>query len=194
VTAGGANGRIARHTEAMRTGSFGALVAWRTAATMAVVMLIVVACRTTTLETATPMATANTAVESPAATAPDEAGSLPPPVTKTMCQSGEDLADDVATLRALDVSEDGAASLIAGVDTALAEAKMLADLVVDEYQPLVEDTVVALQDLRDVGQELQEVETLGAGVATIGAAITEVGVAMDALETQLRAPCPQQVS
>lgn len=157
-------------------------------------MLIVVACRTTTLETAEPSATATTAVQSPATSAPDEAGSLPSPAYKTMCQSGKDLADDITTLRALDVSEDGVAGLIAGVDTALAEAKTLADLVVDEYKPLVEDTVVALQQLRDVGQELQGKETLGAGVATVGTAITEVGVAMDALETQLRQPCPQQVS
>jgi hypothetical protein len=80
------------------------------------------------------------------------------------------------------------------VDAALGEAQLLAELVVDEYQPLVEDTIVALQELRDVGEQVREQETLGAGIATIGEAITEVGEAMDALTLGLREPCPEQVS
>lgn len=178
----------------MRTEPFGTLATRRVAATLAAAMLIAVACRTTTSETTEPAATATAPAGSPAATTAAGAGSDPSPVSKTMCQSGTDLAADIESLRALDVSEDGVVSLIAGVDAALTEARILADLVVDEYQPLVDDTVVALQDLRDVGQELEDVETLGAGVATIGEAITEVGVAMDELGTQLRAPCPQPVS
>ena len=166
----------------------------RLAAVLVVAVLTVSACRTVTSETAAPGATTPPPSETAAAGATADAGSSPTPVNKTMCQSGEDLAVDVAFLRSIDVSEDGVLSLIVGVDTALGEAQLLADLGVDEYRPLVEDTIVALQDLRDVGDDARDQETIGAGVAIIGEAITDVGEAMEALETQLREPCPEQIS
>ena len=172
----------------MRTEPSGGSATARLVAVLAVVALTVSACQTATSETDAPEAV----TDAPSAAAVDEPSSAT--VDKTMCQSGEDLAVDIAFLRSIDVSEDGVASLVVGVDAALGEAQLLAELVVDEYRPLVEDTVVALQELRDVGEQVREQETLGAGIATIGEAITEVGEAMDALTLGLREPCPEQVS
>lgn len=174
----------------MRTESFGGSATLRLVAVLVVAAFTVTACRTATSETAAPDGSTEVPAQA-AATTPVESDA---PADKTMCQSGADLSVDVAFLRSLDLSEDGVASLVVGADAALGEARLLADLVVDEYRPLVEDTVVALQGLRDVGEQAGEQETIGAGIATIGEAITEVGEAMDALAMGLREPCPQEVS
>lgn len=170
--------------------SFGGSVGLRLVTVLTAAALIVSACQTATSETAAP----GGPTESPIEVAATAAAETETPPDKTMCQSGEDLAVDVAFLRSLDTSKDGVASLVVATDSALGEAQLLANLVVDEYRPLVEDTVVALQNLRDVGEEVREQETLGAGIATIGQAITEVGEAMDALALALREPCPQEVT
>lgn len=122
------------------------------------------------------------------------ADASPSPEAKTMCESGADLAVDVAFLRSIDVSEDGLLSLIVGVDAALGEAQMLGTLTVAEYQPLVADVVVSLQDLRDIAEELEQDETVGAAITTVGEAVTAVGESMEALGTQLREPCPEEAA
>ena len=116
----------------------------------------------------------------------------PTPVTKTLCESSADLRTDVEFLRTVEVSEDGLLQLIVAIDAALGEARTLALLVGEEYGPLVSDVVVSLQGLRDVAEEVEEQETIGAGIATIGEAITSVGESMDALEVELRDPCPEE--
>lgn len=174
-----------------RTGSTAPL---RLLATLAVVVLAVSACRTASSETAVPSGSAVAPSGAPGAAATADVSESATPASKTMCQSSEDLAAEIALLRSIDVSEDGVVSLITAADAAIGEAQLLAELVVDEYRPLVEDTVVALQELRDIGEEARGQATIGARVATIGEAVTEVGRAMDALETQLRQPCPQQIS
>jgi subtilisin family serine protease len=161
---------------------------------LALVALTISACRTATPETTAPAGTAAEPSGTPGVNATADVSANATPASKTMCQSSEDLAAEIAFLRSIDVSEDGVVSLIAGVDAALGEAQVLADLVVDEYRPLVEDTIVALQELRGIGEEARGQATLGAGIVTIGEAVTEVGQAMDALETELRQPCPQQIS
>lgn len=114
----------------------------------------------------------------------------PTPATKTLCESSADLRTDVEFLRTVEVSEDGLLQLIVAIDAALGEARTLALLVGEEYGPLVTDVVVSLQDLRDVTEEIEGQETIGAGIATIGEVITAVGESMDALEVELRDPCP----
>ena len=114
----------------------------------------------------------------------------PTPVTKTLCESSADLRTDVEFLRSVEVSEDGLLQLIVAIDAALGEARTLALLAGEEYGPLVTDVVVSLQDLRDVTKAIEEQETIGAGIAAIGEVITAVGESMDALEIELRDPCP----
>ena len=174
----------------MRTGSSAGSAILRLVSLITAAMLAVSACQTATSETTAP----GDPTEPPVGAAASAAAETEAPPGKTMCQSGEDLAVDIAFLRSLDISQDGVASLVVGANAALGEAQLLADLVVDEYRPLVEDTVVALQALRDVGEEVRAQETLGAGISTIGEAITEVGEAMDALALGLRDPCPREVS
>ena len=116
----------------------------------------------------------------------------PTPITKTMCESGADLAVDVGFLQRLDVSEDGVVPLIAAVDLALGEAQTLGTLVVEEYQPLVNDVIVSLQDLRDISEELESQETIGGGITAIGESLVGIGESMEALEQQLREPCPEE--
>jgi len=184
----------------MRSEPFGGLATPRLVAVLVTVALLVTvafafsACRTAPSESAEPAGTAARPTEVPAAAATADVSASAMPPGKTMCQAAEDLAADVTFVRAIDVSTVGVASLLVSVDTALQEARVLAGLAVDEYQPLVQDTIVALQELRDIGEEARTQDTVGAGVATIGAAVTRVGEAMDALELQLRQPCPQQVS
>lgn len=118
----------------------------------------------------------------------------PTPITKTLCESGAELRTDVDFLRAVEVSEDGLLQLIVAVDAALGEARTLTTLVGEEYGPLVEDVVVSLQDVRDLAEDLEGEETVGAAIATVGEAITAVGESMDALAVGLREPCPEASS
>jgi len=157
----------------------------RTAASRFLAVLLVALLAITACQTATP----EDGSAEPAATTTEAS---PTPTAKTMCASGADLAVDVAFLRNVEVSEDGLLSLIVSVDAALGEARTLGPLVVEEYQPLVADVVVSLQELRDIAEKLEELDTLGEGIVAIGEAITEVGVTMDALATQLREPCPEE--
>ena len=158
-------------------------VSWPAASRLLAVLLValfaITACQTASPE--------DGSAEPAATTKPS-----PTPTAKTMCASGADLAVDVAFLRNVEVSEDGLLSLIVSVDAALGEARTLGPLVVEEYQPLVADVVASLQELRDIAEELEELDTLGEGIVAIGEAITEVGVVMDALATQLREPCPEE--
>jgi hypothetical protein len=116
-------------------------------------------------------------------------GPSPTPITKSLCESGADLRTDIEFLRSVEVSDDGLLSLIVAVDAALGETQTLATLAGQEYSPLVDDVIVSLQDLRDISEQLEGQETLGAGIATIGEAITEIGESMDALAIELREPC-----
>lgn len=118
----------------------------------------------------------------------------PTPIAKTFCESGADLRTDVAFLRNTEVSEDGLLQLIISIDAALGEARTMAVLAGEEYGPLVSDVVVSLQDLRDITDELEDQETVGAGITIIGETITAVGEAMDELEVQLREPCAEEYS
>ncbi len=120
------------------------------------------------------------------------AEAAPTPTTKTLCESGADLRTDIEFLRAVEVEEDGLVQLIVSVDATLGEARTLALLAGEAYGPLVSDVIVSLQDLRDIADELEQQETLGAGIATVGEAITEVGEAMDMLTLALREPCPEE--
>jgi hypothetical protein len=118
----------------------------------------------------------------------------PTPITKSFCESGADLRTDIEFLRAAELSEDGLLPFIVAIDAALGEARTLTTLAGLEYGPLVADVIISLQDLRDIAEEVEAQETLGAGIATIGEAITEVGQSMDTLTTQLREPCPESES
>ena len=115
----------------------------------------------------------------------------PTPITKTLCESGAELRTDVEFLRAVEVDEDGVVQLVVAVDATLGEARTLAQLAGEEYGPLVDDVMVSLQDLRDIGEELEDQETLGAGIATVGEAINAIGESMDTLTLALREPCPE---
>ncbi len=115
----------------------------------------------------------------------------PTPITKTYCESGADLRTDVEFLRSVEVSDDGLLQLIVSVDATLGEARTFAILAGEEFGPSVEDVILSLQDLRDIADELEDQETIGAGIATLGESITAVGEAMDVLALQLREPCPE---
>jgi hypothetical protein len=115
----------------------------------------------------------------------------PTPITKTFCESGADLSTDIDFLSSVEVSEDGLLTLIVSVDVALGEARTFTELASQEYGPLVADLVLALQDLRDLAQELEGQETLGSAITVVGETITEIGEAMDTLSMQLRDPCPE---
>ena len=77
-------------------------------------------------------------------------------------------------------------------EATLGEAQTFAILAGEEYRPLIEDVIVSLQDVRDIADELEGQETIGAGIATIGESITAVGEAMDELALQLREPCQEE--
>lgn len=123
----------------------------------------------------------------PAATA--EASAVP--ITKTVCESGADLQVDVEFLRSMELSEDGLITVLFAADTALDEARVLAELVAEEYRPLATDLVLSLEGLRTTVDMLDRQETAGASIAAIGESIVEIGEAMDALTLQLREPCPE---
>jgi hypothetical protein len=106
------------------------------------------------------------------------------------CESVEDPQLIVEFLQGSDVSEDGWLPVAVGVIGGLSEARTLAGLVSDVYQPLVDDLATSIQGLGATADELRAEETAGAKVAAVGVAITEVGNAMDALGVQLRTRCP----
>ena len=118
----------------------------------------------------------------------------PEPIDKTMCESGAELATDIAFLRSLELSDDGLVAVLVAVDSALGEARVLADLAVEEFGPMAIDLVLALEGLRDTVDGLSQQETVGSGIADIGVSIAEIGTAMDQLALELRDPCPEEES
>ena len=118
----------------------------------------------------------------------------PEPIDKTMCESGAELATDIAFLRSLELSDDGLVAVLVAVDSALGEARVLADLAVEELGPMAIDLVLALEGLRDTVDGLSQQETVGSGIADIGVSIAEIGTAMDQLTLELRDPCPDKES
>lgn len=113
------------------------------------------------------------------------------PVTKSICESGVDLQADIDFLRSTELSEDGLITVLFAADTALEETRLLADLVGEEYRPLVTDLMLSLQGLRTTVDGFDSEETAGAGISAIGESIAEIGESMDALTLQLREPCPE---
>jgi hypothetical protein len=118
----------------------------------------------------------------------------PEPIDKTMCESGAELTSDIAFLRSLELSDDGLVAVLVAVDSALGEARVLADLAVEEFGPMAIDLVLALEGLRDTIDGLSQQETVGSGIAEIGVSIAEIGTAMDQLTLELRDPCPDKES
>lgn len=111
----------------------------------------------------------------------------------TICSSAEDLRGSIARLRETDLSEVGVLGLLVTVDVAIEAARTLAASVGEVYRPLTQDVITSLQGLRTTLDELGDQPTLGASMTSIGEAIVEIGQAADALEVQLRTPCPTEV-
>ena len=109
---------------------------------------------------------------------------------QSACESADDLRLIIDFLRDTDTSVDGYVPVLVGAIAALSEGRQLAGLVGETYRPLVDDLVVALQDLRVTVGELGEQETVGASLESLGVAIADIGAAMDTLGLQLREPCP----
>ena len=105
------------------------------------------------------------------------------------CQSAEDLTFIVGFLQDVDTEEDGWIPLLVGAIAGLSEARQLAGLVVETYQPLVDDLIVSFEGIRSSLDELKDLETAGAQIASVGEAVTELGNAMDAVGVQLRTRC-----
>ena len=106
------------------------------------------------------------------------------------CQSAENLRLIVEFMRETDTSEDGWVPLLVGAIAGLSEARTLAGLVGTTYQPLIDDLVTSLSDLRSTAEGLREQGTVGAQLEALGTAVAGVGSAMDALSVQLQTPCP----
>jgi hypothetical protein len=123
--------------------------------------------------------------ESPAPTA-----SVTP--AEAACSSADDLRVILEFTRESVESERGLIPVGIGVIAGLSEARNLAGLVGDVYQPLVEDLIVSLQDLRDIIGDLDEMDTAGSKVSAVGEALVDIGDAMDELGEQVRTGCPEE--
>ena len=122
------------------------------------------------------------------ALAQDEAAETDP--AAAACESAADLRMIIGFLQDTSVSEDGIIPVVVGGIAGISVAQDLAGEVRDTLGPLVEEVIVSMQGLRDIGDEMSGDETLGAKVATIGESIVEIGESMDALSLQLQERCP----
>jgi hypothetical protein len=109
---------------------------------------------------------------------------------QAICETADNLRLVVGFLQDTSISEDGVIPVVIGGIAGVSQARELADLVGDTLRPLVEDVIVSMQGLRDIGDEMTDEQTLGAKVAVIGESVVEIGESMDALGLQLRERCP----
>ena len=133
------------------------------------------------------------ALAAPVAAQDDEADpSGPPTSAEAACQSVSDLEVILGFVRDSVEAESGLLPVGIGAVAALSEARTLVGLIGETYQPLVEDLIVSLQDLRDTIGDLDALDTAGAKLAAVGATIVDIGNAMDAVAIQVRAGCPEE--
>ena len=109
---------------------------------------------------------------------------------QAICETADNLRLVVGFLQDTSVAEDGVIPLVVGGMAGVSQARELADLVGDTLRPLVEDVIVSMQGLRDIGDEMSDDQTLGAKVAILGESVVQIGESMDALGLQLRERCP----
>jgi hypothetical protein len=121
---------------------------------------------------------------------PEPTASLTP--VEAACASADDLQVIVDFLGESVGSEAGLLPVGIGVIAGLSEARTLVGLVAEVYRPLVQDLIVALQDLRDTLGELDELDTAGTKVSAVGEAVVDIGNSMDELGMQLRTGCPEE--
>ena len=118
-----------------------------------------------------------------------EASSTP---AEAACASADDLTLIVDFLRETDAEEDGWLPLLVGSLAGISEARDLVGYVGEVYQPLIEDLIVSLQDLRDVVEDVRAEDSLGSQLVVIGEAVTDIGTSMDVLGDQLRTRCDDE--